>query len=45
MAAILQPNYNCHMNFAWQRLRSISLVVYKGVHVLDGAGPLYEDAT
>jgi hypothetical protein len=37
MAAILQPDYN-------RRIRSISLVVYKGVQMLDVAGPLYEDA-
>ena len=32
------------MNVARQQLRLISLVVYKGVQMLDVAGPLYEDA-
>jgi hypothetical protein len=44
MAAILQPDYNRRMNVTRQPLRSISLVVYKGVQMLDVAGPLYEDA-
>jgi len=44
IAAILQPDYNRHMNVARQQLRLISLVVYKGVQMLDVAGPLYEDA-
>jgi hypothetical protein len=38
---ILQPDYNRHMNVARQPLRSISLVVYKGVQMLDVAGPRY----
>jgi hypothetical protein len=44
MAAILQPDYNRRTNVTRQPLRSISLVVYKGVQMLDVAGPLYEDA-
>jgi AraC-like DNA-binding protein len=44
MAAILQPDYNRRMNVTRQPLRSISLVVYKGVQMLDVAGPQYEDA-
>jgi hypothetical protein len=44
IAAILQPDYNRHVNVAWQALRAISLVVYKGVQTLDVGGPLYQDA-